>query len=599
MAAKKGIINLIDSLFLWLTSILAFFTILTIFSQFMESSFRFFAISGIGGILVISIAYIIFIKKHIPWPTRDELLAIILIFVAGTISAVIPLTCHLPDADDCYYVPNAVYHLEHPLEPMDFEIHSLIPAMMGEKITSFSWGTSSAYEYLQASLAYALNLNFLTLYHIIFPGLMGFLIPIALFKLYFFFSNQWRYALIAACLTTAVILLLGETHRTFGSCFLTRIFQGKIVCMTLGLYLFIAQTLQYFKKPNVFSWLCLAMTITGMVGLTATTIVLFPVMSIVLVLAIFSCGQEPFSIARISRYYSAFLILAGYGLFLRSHSLSHLGIDSPINAGWPVTFWGHARFFFNPHKPITLAVVLISTVLGLWGSLGIQRRFLIAWIVLVFCLVLNPLVAPMMIRFVTTPNIYWRLFYIYPFPLLLGIAIMGLLRKIPTEWHLKVTLTGIIFISIFHLVPGSSSALQQNVRFGMPRYKLDVRSYQLAKRVLESAPSGPMLALPEISRIIPMLSSRFPQVRIRESGEQLWFGATAAALRIRATRFANTGKMSDFSAFKNLVLKWNPRLQSIVMRKQVFEESKVEAVLHDAGFTCYQSIDHGFVIISH
>ena len=581
-------IKAIECFFLWFTGILAVFTICTVFSQVIGLSFSLYVYLSFIVCAMITAIIGVISKKYIENATSNDLRVLISISVIGIITAGITLFTHRPDADDYYYVPNAIYHLEHPQESLDFGIHSLALEHPDQKIISYTWGTSLAFEYMQAAFAYILNYDYLFFYHIMTPALMGFLIPIGLFYMFSYFAQKSENAVIASLITTAIILLLGETHRTFGNCFLTRVFQGKIVCLTIGLYIFISFTLRYFKHLNLFYWLCIFTTITGMIGITTSTIILFPPLSIVLLLALVLSKQVKFSSGLSYSYFATFMYLGGYALFLVKYSPTNLGTDSPVNYGWPTTFWGHAQFFYNPQKPITVIVVIISTVLGLSLMKHTEKLFFSAWIVLVCCLYLNPIVAPFLIRNVTTPNIYWRMFYLYPFPLLLGISIMKLFDRLTIKWRLRGSILTLIVFGVFHILPFSSSAFHSGLQFGWPGYKLPDKPYQIAKEVIRFAPQGTMLAPPHICGIIPLLSSAYPQIRLREDGERLWFGNEQAELRIQASDFVETGEQALFQSFKKLLEHPTLRVQSIVMHREVFNKIEVKNVLTNYGFDSYQ-----------
>ena len=587
-------LKLVECIFLWFTTILSFFAIFTVISQLTGISFHLYSYCSLIAITIITLIIAFVSKKYLKGSIKSDFNSIIFLFIISLVSAGLTSACHRSDPDDYYYVPNALYHLEHPRESLDFFVHSL--DYTNGRIISHIQGTSLAFEYMQAAFAYVFKQRYLFIYYIISPTLIGFLIPLGLFYLFSLFSHRIHNVLIAVMMSIVIILLLGETHRTFGNFFLTRAFQGKTVCLTIGVFLFTSYTLRFFRNPSLFYWICLFMTITGMVGLTASTLILFPPLAIILIISSLISKELKSSFLFYASYSGAFVYLGGYVFFVLTSSVVDLGINSPINYGWPRSFWGHANFFYNPHKPITVIVVMISTVLAILLSKKAHRIFFGSWIVLVICLYLNPIVAPFLIRHLTTPNVYWRMFYLYPFPLLLGISIMELLDRLNPKWQLRGCISVSILLCIFHVLPSSPSAFHYGVQFAIPHYKVPDRSYLIAHKAIAIAPRGTMLAPPEICGIIPMLSSAYPQIRIREDQERLWLGKAEAELRIRASNFVGKGEPILFPAFKILLEQWTSRLQSIVMKTEVFNKPEVKELLGHYGFDSYQHIDEYIIL---
>ena len=58
------------------------------------------------------------------------------------------------------------------------------------------------------------------------------------------------------------------------------------------------------------------------------------------------------------------------------------------------------------------------------------RSFLLGWSGLAALLYLNPWVAPWLIEHITSPNIYWRLFYLLPVTPLLALAVALVLERL-------------------------------------------------------------------------------------------------------------------------------------------------------------------------
>lgn len=77
-----------------------------------------------------------------------------------------------PDADDSYYLPNAIFALAHPSQPITDEIRGLAAAPLAP-FRSAHWATSTAYDYLTASLAYWTGLPALDIRYFWLPASGG------------------------------------------------------------------------------------------------------------------------------------------------------------------------------------------------------------------------------------------------------------------------------------------------------------------------------------------------------------------------------------------------------------------------------------------
>jgi hypothetical protein len=203
---------------------------------------------------------------------------------------------------------------------------------------------------------------------------------------------------------------------------------------------------------------------------------------------------------------------------------------------------------------------------------------------------------------VTTSNAYWRLFYIYPFPLVVGILsseIFTRTSRLPvTKRFGLVALTSIALIGAICLSP-YSVLNQRSIRVGWPSYKLPVNSLEQAKEITAIAPPGVMLAPQPISGIVVMLDARFPQIRIREVAERTWLNSNGrqneAELRIAASDYLG-GDNDDFLSLQELLTLYNDRIRSIVIKDTSFNNNlDIQHLLLAHKFVNQQAVD-GYVV---
>ncbi len=206
---------------------------------------------------------------------------------------------------------------------------------------------------------------------------------------------------------------------------------------------------------------------------------------------------------------------------------------------------------------------------------------------------LNPLTAPLLITYVTSPNIYWRLFYIYPFPLVLVITFSTLAKFLQTQrtWIKRgsfILLSGVLllsfrsnlFLSIFRYTPSQF--------YFPPGYKLPSNEITLAKEIISRSPEGPMLAPPEISGLIPIFSSQHPQLIIRSEEVSLWLSACnlpdqIAENRLGAASFIG-GDPEGFQEFQEFLEIESVYTRSIIIADDLNNDT-VKRLLNFYGYT--------------
>jgi hypothetical protein len=588
-----------SSLF-WLVSILACMTILTHIAQLFGITFKIYAFLGLFFMLAMSLLTWIFFKHHYRKTTQHDLGTLSFLIAMGLGGAFISSFFHTGSSkisfDLFYYVPNAVYHLQNPDSPMDFAIYFLEAG--SEPITSYFGATSLPFEYTQAVIAYLLNIEYLSAFFLVSPALFGFFIPIALFYLVCQFVDP-KSAVVGTLFTVAIILLLGETPRTPGVWSFPNIFIGKVFFLSTGIPLFAAATVNFFRTSSPFDWLLAFAVTTAMVGATSSTMAILPVLTIVVVIACAAVSENDYKkfIKNSLIYLSSlsYLIVYTVTVFLNFHS--DVSANSPVNEDFPITFLGHAGFFLEKSGPATPLALVASTVLSILLTSGMVRKFILAWIAATVVLLLNPIVSPFLIKYLTTPNIYWRLFYIYPMPLLLGLTGAKLYEYTarfskPARRAIISGTVSLLFVA--HFVPVTTSVLYLRTEFAWPRYKMPPAIEKQATVVILGTPPGPMLAPMPLNGVITMLSANYPQMRVFTDAERIWFGERGQRSeidrRICASDFVSGDKPECLHAFQTLLEYDN--LRSVVIEKSVIRDSEVQHVLSKHGFTNFREVDN-------
>lgn len=506
---------------------------------------------------------------------------------ACVLGAGLALLVNRPNIDDFYYAPNAVFFVEHPAARMGNEIHFLFSGQAA--FTSTFWGTANAFELIQAALASLLGLHFLDVYHGIAPAINGALIPAAAYLALRSFRLGKTPAALGALITILFMLVCNE-GRTIGEYAFTRIFQGKSVALSVVIPLVIAWSREFFEAPALGRWLRLCALFAAAAGLSISAVPVAACLAVCL-LAGWVAERKTFSLALAAGYGLALCYAAACAVFAALTSEGLLAQGSPVNWGWPITFGGHVALAENLAAPVSAALGAVSlAVFGILAS-GAQRRFVFGWMAAALVLFLNPISAGPLIQYVTSPNAYWRLFFILPFPLVLGLGAALLVRRGQAHSRARAgaIAAGLCLVPALMLaaLPASSVFQKPNLRVGWYGYKIHGWLMPAAQAVIADSPPGVMLAPSDVGGAMAMLSSKFSQVRIREDAVRLWLGqqnrAPEAETRIAASEFVDD-KGVDFESFQKIITQYRA-VNLVLARSSVSARAEVAGFLRSAGFS--------------
>lgn len=545
------------------------------------------------GLLVLSAS-----RRAVSGITTDKLTTGALSILA-VLCAVTTLVCHREDWDDFYYLPNAVYFLEHPSRPLDFAVH-FVTAGDDQPFVSPVWGISQAFELTQAAVASFTGLPLLGLYYLVVPSIIAALIPMAFFALLSGFRGADAMTVATVALAILLLGLLGEAHRAPGNFLFTRMYQGKTVVLSLGLAMFVLFLIDFWRFGSVRSWLMSACGAAACTGGSLSAVFMIPVLASLV--ACSYCVASPSSRWKPLRVASASatsLYPVGWGLVLLNMNELRVGLSSPVNQAFPRGFWEQAALVSSPTNPVT-AVVFMIGLAGMAWARPRERAFVCWWSCLVFALVLNPVVANLWIRYVTTPNAYWRLFYTLPLWLGIALTIHTALSRARSRSRLLasalVVVTTALLIGV-HAWPASTSMLNYRTEIGAPNLKTSEFLMTEGSRIIDVAPAGSMLAPPGFSGMIPLLTSRSPQVCVREDGVRLWLSSRGRSVeaerRIGASRFVG-GDTERFADFRWVIDQVGPRV--VVMTTDIALEAIVHDLLTDRGYSGRASTRHHVVV---
>jgi hypothetical protein len=439
-------------------------------------------------------------------------LFVTLVLLVSLAGALLASSINRPDIDDSIYVPKAVFYMENP----DSELNRSMNWVAGLPKNTSS-GIFQYYEITQAALAYKLNIHFLDLYHVMFPAIVGFLMCISMFLVVSLFDQRRWPPLLGVVFLLLVILSLGETHRTFGNISIARGFHAKYMFMAVGVPAWVYFSLQFLTLRQRKTGVILTALGIAMAGASTTAMVFLPFLSALVATSyIFNERLGVFqkdTLFLVGRYFFCLLPVVLLALNFRSYAETNLGAGSFINSGFPASFQDQLRLLINSDYPLTPFLFISSLAILLFFSA--YRRFFLCWVALGFILFLNPVVSGFIIKNFTSENIYWRLFYLLPFPIIIAIAYLSLLKNSIALKAVSFLTAGVAFYSAFW-GPTSVIRAENKAILASPAYKIHEPELSVVKEIIATFPRGSMLAPLEISSNIVLLSSKYPQFHMRE-----------------------------------------------------------------------------------
>lgn len=529
---------------------------------------------GFGGWLIAGASRAVWTPFHLA-PTR----ALIALCLLGSFLA---LGWVRPDSDDVNMIGGrAVYFAAHPDAPLDLVYHHISAPFPVEYKLLFP----QTIDLFWGFVAWLPGVSVLDADHVLFPALAGFLIPLAWYTVLRRFTRTQAGAVAGASVIVAFLCLDGAVHRSFGNLAFVRIWQGKAVLLSIFIPVFTAFSWDFFERPHLKRALRLALLGVVATGLSSTALPLVSLLALVLGLAAFLSAPSWARLRTTVAYGStqAFLVAVGVGLalWIEPSEVGYLGNSPDFSHAFSTQF---GYVYTSPTSPTTvLMVASLAVALALVDRPA--RRFIAWWVLGMVGLVLNPLVMSLIAEHLTSYNIYWRLFYAAPFPLVLGVATGQTAERWlgRLSWGMPLGALALVALVCGMTVLRPSSSVYGKLRFDPGAHKVPERVAEDVAAILSEAPAGPMLAPLPYRTAIPLYDAdhSFPTVRFFFVWQAALALGQAEAARpgLEAAGFVDGGR-KGFDGFVRTL----PGLETVVIYTPMSHQLRVRKALADAGF---------------
>ncbi|GEM_PF-2933668 len=606
LSGQKSVI-IARGIAIWYVTILGILTILTHLSLLLSISFSRYAYVILVSFILIVVGLSLRGAKSKRERSANDILPLTIILLAGGLAGGI-VTLSQPlyrfgaqNLDDYYYLASPLYYIRHPEQQLSFVLHDYYSGQL--PFVSASFYIAGAYQYIQAAFAFLLRVNFINFAYLFVSTISGFMFPIALYLVITKLTTETLNAAIGTVATLLIVLLLGESDRSPGSWIFSRVFQGKSVVVSTGIYLIIFFSLEYFKAQTLQNWINLALTSICLVGMSTTAIMLLPPMaSILFVNYYLFIRAKLLSLSHLTvigfKYLTSFLYLIMFTVYISF--VDSTKIAAHASRAYPNTLMGNLQLFFRfAPFPTTAVVFAFFSIAAIALTHRFARKFVTGLVFLPF-LILNPWVSDFLIRIYS--GVYFRMFYILPLFLVIGVSTAQLFKYLQTfrkpVFASALLAYGALIIVLLIYLPTSVIATLHSFS-----YRFSSSESQEAKEIINITPTGLMLAPFPLSSVIFTFDPDYPQMYIRPDISELFLWKQGreeeAILRAESIAFLLGNKQEKkeqyYEAFKALIQKY-PEIQIVVISQAALRSTQdTEIFIYKEGFV-HKARVHEFVI---
>jgi hypothetical protein len=447
-----------------------------------------------------------------------------------------------------------------------------------------------AFDYILGVFSYLTKIPFIKVYYELGGGLGGLLIPLSIYLALSQFSRTTASAALGTFFTTLSIFLLAETVWTPGGYSFIRSFEGKVIMLFAGIPLFIYYSLKYFAGPRqiknypsyhpiakrsgrITPIIPLFFLITALTGMSTSAFMIFPILAAIIFVSYWLAFRENFPSFRdvLERgvvYLLSFLYLFYFAIFVAMHDKVDTALAINVSNGYTDTVREYLVGYYNPSIPLTPILLVVFSLAILFITRGKHRIFLSLWMGIVLLTVPNPIIAKLLLTLFR--GIYFRLMYIYPFPLVIGIFVAALYEKTSQNIRNKIVwaVASFVFCAILFLSPSSLFVSDRYTWGEWSSYKENASALE----IVNITPHGLMVAPYPISGAVRMIDTDFDQLITRDDHLDVYLNLQGrgdeAKLRMRASDFLD-GKAQEYDSFVRLMNMY-PEVQSVVFYRKIF-----------------------------
>jgi len=443
-------------------------------------------------------------------------------------TALVSLVNLRPDNDDVEFFHRAYYQLLHLEQP----IATHETTMGRNDLFQLSWlHLATSYEFFISFMSHLVGLNPVLTYQ----NGAGFVFSAAVPMLYYVIFRSFGISKLYsyACVIGVIVFFFldGNLHRSFGNVAFVRLWQGKTIVWTILIPLTQLVTWKFLREKSTFGFILLIFIgITG-VGFSNTSIYIFPVLVLCVILAFnlnFIVNNE---IHEIKRNFKASLLAAAgiayihiFILGLLFHLIPTPRDNSSWIVGWPGNWWDNLKLVLGDNTSI-IKMVLICFLVPIIVLPVRKATMLILYSVSLIILCFNSLLGRFWMEQVL-PGSYWRFVYLLPLPLCSGFIFFGFTKLLvqfrKNRRMVILPLVALIMVSAITI----ASFKQTSVKFSSTyhkdpfEYNFDPNILHFSKAVQSKLDHKLVLAPVDVVCVIELLN---PTIKMEATRSTLHF----------------------------------------------------------------------------
>lgn len=421
------------------------------------------------------------------------------------------------DKDDAYYLSMTVQALDRPDLPVLF-----YESMYGLADTPMALlRRMHSYEVLVATFSRISHIDHLTVYYIIFPIFSSTLLVASLYVILKRLLIEKAAALFGVATIVLVLIFWGDADRTFGNFAFIRFFQGKTVLIHIYIPLLVFQTWQCLREWTWSRFCFLLMLSIGSVGISVNGVILAP-LTVMLSAGgyFFCCPNKLLRPDKIFIVFSACLYPLIVAVIIKlnpgGEMVAHFGRD------WVENLPDSRRIFgivlgnnaLNYKSAAAMACfVIFPCFLRNRKYATIAACFMLISLAIVF---LPGYPFHRLLARYASSNMIWRLTWIIPVPLFIGLGV-GSLFTFPAKRWAGICAIGVLLI--FAISPGRWTTAQENrVHFAIQNHKFNPELFNHVKKMNAVMDKQGLIFAPEyIAVILASLRDAPPKAYIRDA----------------------------------------------------------------------------------
>jgi hypothetical protein len=497
----------------------------------------------------------------------------------GAVSGLFCLLISKPNDDDSFYMSRAVLDWDRLWSPIVVDFPFAFTNGAGGIFTSLP-----SYEHFLAGIAGFTGTHPLDIYYFAAPAFVGFLLPFAWYLCLRGFGLRAHGAFVGTAFIVILMLLDGVTIRGIANFSLFRIWQGKVVLISVVTPLAFKAARDAIDNQGIGPWVRLVLIGIVGIGLSTTAAFFLPILVGVAgtawwltMPALTAIWRAPAAALAIFLY-PAICILPIY----RTVAGTNMIFASPFAFDLTDTL----KLVYGS----TTSPTLIAALAGATGLLAARRFRLLFWAVIGTAVIALPPAWPptasLIVRYGTSPDALWRLAYAAPVILTVGLGLGACAEMPPLR---RVSGAVLAAFAAFTAAAALSRAplspfAADNVTFPTLSYKVDPARLAAAETLLRELPAGTILAPESLSVTLPLISSKLQLTNFRDFDATLELVIRGHPDKAKALDQAweyVSGAPDRLAAFKE-VLGWG--LDYIVLDPAMPDDREAIAALTGAGY---------------